>query len=138
MQIDHICFAVNNLQEGIDYWKVTFGYKEMTKPVVNSRQQVKVVFLEKEDSLPVKLIEPLSKNKSLMNFVQFGGGFHHICFKCDNMTATISELRKKGVKMLVPPQPGEAFNDNDIAFFLAKYKTTFELIDTAEKAEKIN
>lgn len=133
MYIDHICFALKKLEEGIDYWKDVFGYKEMTKPVINTRQKVKVVFLNKEHSLLVKLIEPLQSNRSLCNFVQYGGGFHHICFKCDDMSVTISELKNKDVKMLLPPQPGEAFNNNDIAFFLGKYKTTFEVIDTDEK-----
>ena len=36
--------------------------------------------------------------------------------------------------MLVPPQPGEAFNNNKIAFLLAKYGLNIEIIDTDEKA----
>ena len=138
MKIDHICFAVKRLEEGVEYWKETFDYCEMTKPVINTRQKVKVIFLEKENSLLVKLIEPLENNKSLKNFVEFGGGFHHICFWCDNLVTTMNVLKKKDVKLLVPPQPGEAFNNNNIAFYLAKFKTTFELIDTRDKAEKIN
>lgn len=137
MHIDHICFAVKELDEGISYWKNTFGYKEMTRPVINTQQKVKVVFLKKENSLPVKLIEPIESNKSLRNFVEYGGGFHHVCFKCDDLDTTVSELINKGVKMLVSPQPGEAFNYNKIAFFLGKYKTTFEVIDTDEKVEII-
>ena len=34
----------------------------------------------------------------------------------------------------VPPQPGEAFNNHDIAFLLARYGLNIELIDTEEKA----
>jgi methylmalonyl-CoA/ethylmalonyl-CoA epimerase len=134
MYIDHICYAVKDLEEGISYWKNIFGYREMTKSIVNTRQKVKVVFLCKEESLTVKLIEPTAENKSLASFVKYGGGFHHIAFKCDDLKTTISKLTEKNVKLLVPPQPGEAFNNKDIAFFLGKYQTTFELIDTDEKA----
>jgi methylmalonyl-CoA/ethylmalonyl-CoA epimerase len=63
-----------------------------------------------------------------------GGGFHHICFKCSNLDEKIFELKNKGLKMLVPPQPGEAFNNNNIAFLLAKYGVNIELIDTDEKS----
>jgi len=134
MIIDHICFAVKDLREGITYWEKIFGYSQMTEIITNTLQKVKVSFLSKEKSLTVKLIEPLGDNQSLLNFVSRGGGFHHICFKCDNIDAGVTDLREKGLLTLVPPQPGEAFNNNKIAFLLAKYGLNIELIDTDEKA----
>jgi hypothetical protein len=35
--------------------------------------------------------------------------------------------------VLVPPQPGEAFNNHEIAFLLARYGLNIELIDTEER-----
>jgi methylmalonyl-CoA/ethylmalonyl-CoA epimerase len=134
MIIDHICFAVKNLPEGIAYWERVFGYKQMTEIVENSLQKVKVTFLSKQNSLLIKLIEPQEGNQSLVNFVNRGGGFHHVCFKCDDIDNKIGELKKEGLITLVPPQPGEAFNNNKIAFLLAKYGLNIELIDTDEKA----
>ena len=134
MKIDHICFAVKNISEGISYWEDLFGYRQMTEVIVNSLQKVKVSFLCKEDSMLVKLIEPLADNQSLVNFVNRGGGFHHLCFRVEDMDKQISELKGKGLLMLVPPQPGEAFNNHDIAFMLARNGLNVELIDTSEKA----
>ena len=134
MKLDHICFAVKNIEEGISYWESVFGYRQMTDIVINTLQKVKVVFLSKEESLLIKLIEPLLDNQSLINFVNRGGGFHHICFKVDEMADTLKELNGKGLLTLVPPQPGEAFNNKDIAFLLAKYGINVEIIDTDEKA----
>lgn len=134
MIIDHICFAVSNLNDGIAYWERVFGYKQMTRIIANSRQKVKVAFLRKPDSIIVKLIEPLESNQSLDNFVKRGGGFHHICFKCTNIDEKLEELTEKGLITLVRPQPGEAFNDHNIAFLLAKNGINIELIDTNEKA----
>lgn len=134
MNIDHICFAVKNLQEGIEYWDRVFGYKQLTEIVINSRQKVKVTFLKKENSITIKLIEPVEGNQSLTNFVNKGGGFHHLCFKCDDVNENLKDLKEKGLLTLVPPQKGEAFNNHDIAFLLAKYGINIELIDTDEKA----
>lgn len=134
MVIDHICFAVKDIREGIAYWEEVFGYKQMTGVVTNTLQKVKVAFLKKKESLPIKIIEPLEDNKSLVNFVNRGGGFHHICFKCDNIDNNIKDLKEKGLITLVPPQPGEAFNNHDIAFLLARYGLNIELIDTDERA----
>ena len=85
----------------------------------------------------VKLIEPLEGNNNVNGFIKRtgGGGFHHICFKCRNINKELTSLKEKGLITLVQPQPGEAFNNHDIAFMLAKYGLNFELIDTDEKAE---
>ncbi len=134
MVIDHFCFAVKNLKEGIDYWERVFGYKQMTSEIENTRQKVKVVFLNKDNSTLIKLIEPTDDNITLLKFVRFGGGFHHICFKCDDLDESMVDLKQKGLLTLVAPQPGEAFNNNNIAFMLAKNGINIELIDTNEKA----
>ena len=134
MVIDHICFAVRDITEGIRYWEDVFGYTQMTGVVVNTLQNVKVTFLNKKNSIIVKLIEPLEGNHSLQNFVFKGGGFHHICFRCTDVKEEMSNLSSKGVITLVRPQPGEAFNNHNIAFLLAKYGLNIELIDTDEKA----
>lgn len=138
MVIDHICFAVKDLREGIKYWSETFGYSQMTGIVTNLLQRVNVVFLIKETSTTIKLIEPVKGNTSLQNFVNRGGGFHHICFRCKDLNATMTDLNSKGLVTLVPPQPGEAFNNHNIAFLLAKYGMNIELIDTDEKAQMLN
>ncbi|MGQ1785690.1 VOC family protein [Saccharicrinis sp. GN24d3] len=130
MIIDHICIAVKDLYQGVKYWEEVFGYTQMTDFVENSRQKVKVTFLNKNNSLKVKLIEPMDSNKSLFDFVKKGGGFHHICFKCDDINDKLAELKGNGLLTLVPPQPGEAFDGHNIAFLLARYGLIIELIDT--------
>ena len=137
MKIDHICFAVKDLREGISYWGDVFGYKQLTDIVENALQKVKVVFLRKSGSIDIKLIEPVEGNLSLINFVNRGGGFHHLCFRCKDLNMEIENLTGKGLKTLVPPQRGEAFNNNNIAFMLARYGLNIELIDTDERARLI-
>ncbi len=134
MKIDHICFAVKDINEGIDYWQRVFGYIQMTRIVENPVQRVKVTFLKKDNSILVKLIEPLKNNQSINNFVSRGGGFHHLCFKCNDIDQKFDELTEKGLIPLSRPQEGEAFNNKKIAFLLARYNLNVELIDTDEKA----
>jgi len=138
MIVDHICYAVKCLEDGIDYWVKVFGYRQMTAIVENSLQSVKVVFLEKENSLTIKLIEPVGGNQAMQNFVNRGGGYHHICFRCHDMNETLIELNCKGLLTLVQPQPGEAFKNHEIAFLMGKYGMNIELIDTDEKAERLS
>ncbi len=66
-----------------------------------------------------------------------GGGFHHLCFKCEDMQQELNELTEKGLITLVSPQPGEAFENENIAFMLTRFGINLELIDTHKKAMKI-
>jgi methylmalonyl-CoA/ethylmalonyl-CoA epimerase len=114
-------------------WRELFGYKKNSDIVTNTRQKVRVVFLSKKGSLPVKLVEPTEQTSPVFLFARRGGGLHHLCFKCENMKTQIPILEGKGVRILVRPEPGEAFNNKDIAFFLVNNSLNVELIDTDEK-----
>lgn len=133
MVIDHIGIVVRSLEEGIKQWEELFGYTKNSDIVTNSRQKVRVVFLYKKDSLTVKLLEPSETGSSVASFARKGGGMHHICFRCGDLKNDIEHLTGKGVRLLVPPQPGEAFCSHNIAFLFAGNNINIELIDTTEK-----
>jgi len=135
MNIDHIGIVTKSLEKGIKLWTETFGYKQKTTPVINSRQKVKVVFLEKTGSTCVKLLEPVDESSSIYRFALKGGGLHHLCFKCDSLDTKLGELKQSGFRILAGPEPGEAFDNEDIAFIYATQGLNIELIDTDKKAE---
>ena len=137
MVIDHIGIVVQKIEEGIQQWTSLFGYSQMTEPVTNTRQKVRVVFLAKKDSCVVKLIEPTDEDSPVHKFAQKGGGLHHICFKCANMDAAVKRFRDLGLRVLSEPQPGEAFDNEKIAFIYAKQGLNIELIETEKKAKLI-
>jgi len=133
MVIDHIGIVVRSLEDGLQQWESLFGYQRNSDIVVNTRQKVRVVFLAKRDSLPVKLVEPVDESSPIFAFSRRGGGLHHLCFRCQDLQVQIPILEAQDAKFLVPPQPGEAFKNNDIAFFLTRNNLNVELIDTEEK-----
>jgi len=134
MVIDHIGIVVRSLEKGIEHWERTFGYRQMTDIMVNTRQAVRVVFLSKQDSLPVKLIEPVDEKSSTFSFARKGGGLHHLCFKTRDIAVEIERLRDLGLRVIAGPEPGEAFENEDIAFLFAKQGLNIELIDTDKRA----
>ena len=137
MVIDHIGLVVKSIEKGIEHWEKVFEYRKMTEVVVNSRQKVKVVFLCKENSLTVKLLEPIDEKSSVYKFAMKGGGLHHICFKCNDMNKELQHLSEMGLRVLTPPQPGEAFGNENIAFIYAKHGLNIELIETDIKAKRL-
>ncbi len=137
MVIDHVGIAVKSLEEGIEHWKNVFGYEQMTGIVTNSRQKVRVVFLSKDDSLSVKLIEPIDESSPIHRFALRGGGLHHLCFKCAKVDEEEKRLRALGLRVLAEPQPGEAFENEKIAFVFSQQGLNIELIDTERRAERL-
>lgn len=133
MKIDHIGIVVKSIEKGIAHWEKVFGYRQYTEIIKNTRQKVKVVFLEKHDSLPVKLIEPVDETSPVFRFAKGGGGLHHLCFKCDDLAEELNRLQELGLRILFPQQPGEAFKNEDIAFVFAKQGLNVELIDTDKR-----
>lgn len=133
MIIDHIGIVVPSIEKGIRHWEEAFGYKQQTEIVTNQRQKVRVVFLTKENSLDVKLIEPSDPTSTIARLSARGGGLHHLCFRCQDIDTTLETLRSKNLRILAAPEPGEAFAMNDIAFLYAQ-GINIELIDTDQRA----
>ncbi len=133
MIIDHIGIVVKDIQQGIRQWIQCFNYKQMTSEVINSQQKVRVIFMEKENSVTIKLLEPVDESSPVFAFARRGGGLHHLCFKTNNMELEIPILQENGLRLISPPTPGEAFDNENIAFLLAQNNLNIELIDTDKK-----
>lgn len=138
MVIDHIGVVIPRIADGIKQWTTIFGYSQMTEEVTDTRQKVRVVFMAKEGSCTVKLIEPTDESSPVYRFAQKGGGLHHLCFKCGNIDAAVERYRDLGLRVLFEPQPGEAFDGERIAFVFAKQGLIVELIDTEKKAKRLD
>jgi methylmalonyl-CoA/ethylmalonyl-CoA epimerase len=134
MTIDHIGLVVPSLQDGIQHWQDLFGYVQASEVVTNTRQKVNVAFLCKSTSLPVKLVEPCDDSTPVSKFARKGGGLHHVCWRCDDLETEILRLREKGARLITPPEPAEAFENQQIAFLLVERNLIVELIDTTRKA----
>jgi methylmalonyl-CoA/ethylmalonyl-CoA epimerase len=137
MVIDHIGIVVNNLESGIDHWRSVFGYEQMTEIVINTRQKVKVAFLCKKNSIDIKLVEPTDKLSPVFEYAQKGGGLHHLCFRCDDLNSQLQQLKVLGLRVIADAQPGEAFENERIAFVYARNGLNIELIETCKRARRL-
>lgn len=134
MIIDHIAIVVRSLEQAIPLWEKAFGYSPMTSPVVNSRQHVRVVFLAKEGSITIKLVEPADASSPVSALAARGGGLHHLCFRCASLDDELLRLQQDGMIVVTAPQPGEAFDNEPIAFVYAGQGLNVELIESDKKA----
>ena len=137
MRIDHIAVAVRSVESAADRLTELLGYVRKTTKVTNSAQRVTVLFLEKEHSLDIKLIEPSDPQSPLWDHVRRGGGLHHVAFKVPDVSSACDALAASGARVLSAPAAGEAFNDHLIAFCYLGSGLNIELIDTDERAGAI-
>lgn len=141
LELDHVGVEVTDLPAAIELFVALFGYHQATEPVVNSRHQVEVVFVEKAGSLPIKLFRslveraPPSSRLDLPSFIPSGFStvpssrppaalshpvkLHHLAFRARELDAALEALVERGARVLSPPAPGEAFDDEPIAFVFA-------------------
>lgn len=133
MRVDHVCIAVRNIDRAAQRFCELFGYSIKTDKVNNSRQEVNVQFLCKNDSLDIKLIEPSNRESPLVEFLKRGEGLHHLCFKGEDTELDVQALAAKGARILAEPQPGEAFDEALIAFVYAGLGLNVEIIDTDKR-----
>jgi methylmalonyl-CoA/ethylmalonyl-CoA epimerase len=137
MVIDHVGIVVKSIERSIDHWQTVFGYQQVTETVTNKRQKVRVVFLAKRGSLQVKLIEPTDPTSPIHGLAQRGGGLHHLCFRCESVDTEVARLQGLGLRILVPQEPGEAFENEKVAFVYAGDGLSIELIDTERRAARL-
>ena len=136
--LDHICLAVRKIAPAREKLAKLFGYEPRTEPVENTRQQVIVQFLRKPGSIDIKLIEPSSMESPLVEFLKrSGGGLHHLAMKTESVGDAVRDLESKGARILAGPQPGEAFDEADIAFAFVGMGLNVELIDTDARRSRI-
>ena len=138
MVIDHIAVVVRSMEQAIPLWERAFGYAPMTTPVVNLRQRVRVVFLAKPGSVTIKLVEPSDASSPVHGLAARGGGLHHLCFRCADMADELQRLQGEGMRVIAGPEPGEAFDNEPIAFVYAGQGLNVEIIATEKKARLLS
>jgi methylmalonyl-CoA/ethylmalonyl-CoA epimerase len=138
LRVDHIAVAVRSVEAAADRLSGLLGYTRTTEKVTNTRQHVNVLFLGKEGSLPIKLIEPSDADSPLCDFVRKGGGLHHVCFKVPDVEAACADLSARGARVITHPQPGEAFDDQLIAFLYLGLGLSVEVVDTERRRGRID
>ena len=129
MTLDHVAIAVRSVEAAADRFCSLSGYSRRTAKITNSHQQVNVIFLSKSGSLDIKLIEPSHAEAPLWSFLRKGEGLHHLCFKVQDVAVACTELQSRGARVIAPPAPGEAFDDNPIAFLYFGMGLNVEVVD---------
>jgi len=106
-KIDHICFAVKNLEETKMVYKEDFGLIPACEYVAES-EKIKVARYYVGE-VALELMESTAPDGDVAKFIEGRGeGVFLISYKVDNLDNALEELRKKG-KKLIDKKPRSLF-----------------------------
>ena len=131
LKLHHIGIVVKNIQESLGELTNYLNFESTTVPSLVGSQKVNICFL-KTNGVFLELIEPAQENSPISDFVEKGGGFHHLCFEVDDIYLELEKMKKNGARVIVNVVKG--FEDRLIAFVKLDMKNTnCKLIELAEK-----
>jgi methylmalonyl-CoA/ethylmalonyl-CoA epimerase len=108
-KIDHICFAVKNLEETKMVYKEDFGLIPVFEYTAES-EKIKVARYYIGE-VAIEFMESTSPEGEVAKFIDSKGeGAFLISYKVDNLDNALDELRKKG-KELIDDKPRELFGN---------------------------
>jgi methylmalonyl-CoA/ethylmalonyl-CoA epimerase len=117
-QIDHIGFAVRDIEEAVAFYSQTFGVTEWERIEMPERA-MRVAATRMGESL-LELIAPTSEEASFAKFLnERGPGMHHVAYRVDDIKAALAELAAKGIR-LIDEEPRLGLHNTLVAFLHPK------------------
>jgi len=100
-RIDHVGLAVHDLDAAIDFYGRTFDL-HVVHQEVNEEQGVREAMLAVGDSgTCIQLLAPLTADSPIAKFLDRNGeGFQQVAYGVDDIDATSTQLRARGVRLL--------------------------------------
>jgi len=119
MDFDHLGFVVKDIVQSAANFEKNYGMKTVTSIIFDKTQKVKVQFLSFaiSDAFKIELIEPIGLDSPVRNFLEKGGGLHHIAFSVENMDESIkTALMNPKIRLIAGPTPGAGHENRLISF----------------------
>jgi methylmalonyl-CoA/ethylmalonyl-CoA epimerase len=108
--IDHVAVVVRSVDEALPRYRDLFGLHAEHGPADFPLQRVRLAFLPTgpAPAARIELIEPLDDESGVARFLSARGeGLHHVCFRTDDLPATLRELATAEAELIDrEPRPG--------------------------------
>lgn len=99
IRLDHIAVLVENLEDALKFWQDQLGF-QLERVETISSMDVKIAFLPVGES-EIELVQPTTEDSGLAKYLQKRGpGLHHICIEVENISAKLTDLEEKGVRLI--------------------------------------
>jgi methylmalonyl-CoA/ethylmalonyl-CoA epimerase len=131
IRLHHIGFVVSNIHKEIKQFARSIGASENSRIYHDPLQKVRVSFLQTKcpRDAQIELVEPAAPDSPVLNFLNKGGGLHHLCYEVTDLDAHLSKMRKGGAVIVKPPLPAVAFENRRIGWVFTRQKLLLEFLE---------
>jgi methylmalonyl-CoA epimerase len=118
VQIDHVAIVVKNLEQTIDLYVNTLGFKQVYRETV-ADQGIEAVGLQAGDSI-IELLRPLDESSAIARYRgDAETKLHHTAYRVADLQSELDRLKAVGVR-LIDEHPRKGAHGNLIAFLHPK------------------
>jgi methylmalonyl-CoA/ethylmalonyl-CoA epimerase len=130
-RLHHIGFVVASIPQQIERLADSIGAQWNETILHDPLQKARVTFLRTScpsDAL-IELVEPAGEESPVLQFLQKGGGLHHLCYEVQDLDAHLKTMRLKGAVIVRRPLPAVAFDNRRIAWTCTRQKLLLEFLE---------
>ena len=97
--VDHIGFAVRDIEEAIAFYSRTFDIAEWERiPMPERHMSVAATHV---GGMLLEIIAPTSEDAAFAKFLRDRGpGMHHVAYRVDDIAAALAEVKARGVQLI--------------------------------------
>jgi methylmalonyl-CoA/ethylmalonyl-CoA epimerase len=130
-RLHHIGIVVASIDESGESIARSLGATWDQNIISDPLQKVRVTFLKgshNSDSL-IELVEPGGEDSPVTQFLQRGGGLHHLCYEVSNLDEHLEFCRTVGNIIIRKPVPAVAFGGRRIAWVVTRKRLLVEFLE---------
>ena len=127
MKVDHIGYAVKNIDKAIESLKI-LGYD--FEPVINDEDRDVYIAFGEMNGYRIELVAPIREGSPVdMQLSKMGPTPYHICYCSDSIEQDIKRLEENRFRVTIPLTPAVAFKHKRVVFL---YSLSVGLIEIVE------
>jgi len=137
IRLHHVGFVVASISECVQGFRESIGADWDKKIFHDQLQKARVTFLRTPcptDAM-IELVEPMGEGSPVFQFVQKGGGLHHLCYEVENLAVHLIKMRRSGATVVRRAVPAVAFQNRHIAWTLTREKLLLEFLERMKPSE---
>jgi methylmalonyl-CoA/ethylmalonyl-CoA epimerase len=129
--LHHLGFVVASISAVADEFAAFMSARQDGPITHDPIQRVRVAFFSPHaPQNPVfELVEPAGDASPVSNFLNKGGGLHHVCYELDDLEAGLEQAQAVGLAIVAAPAPAIVFGQRRIAWVCSKSRLLMELLE---------
>lgn len=131
-RLHHVGYVVSSIEKDAPGFQTALNARWDGVVIHDPIQRVRVSFLSTpnpNDAL-IELVEPAEPQSPVTQFLEKGGGLHHLCYEVPNLQQLLEQARARKLIVVRKPQPAVAFGGRLIAWVITPQKLLVEYLES--------